>query len=58
MEFCLQNLSNLFDPLLQQNWEGLVGEGTSLDLAAVHGMIQVESELGKGASFHIFLPTY
>lgn len=56
------NVSRLFDPFFTTK---PVGEGTGLGLTVAHGIIQehdgsitVESEPGKGATFHIFLPIY
>ena len=57
-----ENLSRLFDPFFTTK---PVGEGTGLGLTVAHGIIQehdgtihVESEVGKGTAFHIFLPVY
>jgi len=57
-----ENVSKLFDPFFTTK---PVGEGTGLGLTVAHGIIQehegsitVESEPGKGATFHILLPIY
>ncbi len=57
-----EDLSRLFDPFFTTK---PVGEGTGLGLTVVHGIIQehdgvihVESERGKGTSFHIDLPIH
>ena len=54
------DLTRIFDPFFTLNRPG---EGSGLGLSAIHGMvkelggsIQVESELGKGSTFNIYLP--
>ncbi len=55
-----QNLQRIFDPFFTS--KGL-GKGTGLGLSVSHGivsahggMIKVESKVGEGSTFHVFLP--
>ena len=57
-----ETLSKIFEPYFTTKEQG---EGTGLGMAVVHGVLQscgaiteVETKLGEGTTFHVFLPVY
>ena len=55
-----ENMNKIFEPLFTTKTKG-IGLGLAVSqklVAANEGRIEVESEAGKGTSFHVYLPIY
>ena len=55
-----ENMNKIFEPLFTTQTKG-IGLGLAVSqklVAANEGRIEVESEAGKGTSFHVYLPIY